>query len=65
MSDYRNTYNEILAEIMAGREITEALAGENGEQREAYGKELRERHEAIKKADKSQPGWITRLLGGG
>lgn len=63
--DYLDTYDGVLAEIFAGREATAAdleaaQRGAGG----AYGRELREFHEAIEAADTGKPGWISRLLGG-
>jgi Ser/Thr protein kinase RdoA (MazF antagonist) len=63
--NYETTYESVLAEILAGRELTASQLEQVQQGSTAYGRELRELHEAAKGADTSKPGWVSRLLGGG
>lgn len=62
---YETTYESVLAEILAGRELTAAELEAAQQGSTAYGRELRELHEQAQRADTSKPGWVSRLLGGG
>lgn len=62
--DYEVIYESVLAEILAGREVTAEVA-QQVQQGAAYGRDLREFADAVQNADTSKPGWISRLLGGG
>jgi hypothetical protein len=66
MRNRNDTYDAVLAEIIAGRQATEALtdATLSTDDRNRIHADMIRLQSEIQQADTAQPGWLSKLLGG-